>query len=81
MYYRRLPDWIYHLDTTEKLIAYLEFCGREDLINKFKTEGRLYLYELLNAFEPEQWIEDWNYDSVNLRDNVNFIDFGIGGEP
>ncbi len=80
MYYRRLPEWIYQLDTTEKLIAYLKFCGREDLINKFKTEGCLYLDELLNAFEPEQWIEDWNYDSVNLRDNVNFIDFGIGGE-
>lgn len=67
-----LPEWVYQLDTTEKLIAFLEFFGRDDLVSKLKTEGYLYLDELLNADKP-QWVKDWSSpDMVKFED---FIDF------
>lgn len=74
MYYRVIPEWVYQLDTTEKRIAFLEFFGRDDLVSKLKTEGYLYLDELLNADKPK-WIKDWNPDMVKLEDVVNFINF------
>lgn len=79
MCYHVLPKWVYQLDTTEKLIAYLEFFGRDDLVSKLKTKGYLYLDELLNAGKP-QWIKDWNPDMVKLEDVVDFINFDIGEE-
>lgn len=79
MYYHALPEWIYRLDTTEKLIAYLKFVGRDDLVSKLKTTGYLYANELLNADKP-QWIKDWNYDMVKLEDAVDFINFDIREE-
>lgn len=77
MCYHVLPEWVYQLDTTEKLIAFLEFFGRDDLVNKLKTEGRLYLDELLNTDKP-QWVKDWSPDMVKFEDIVDFIDFDIG---
>lgn len=79
MYYRVLPEWVYQLDTTEKLIAFLEFFGRDDLVSKLKTNGYLYLDQLLNADKP-QWIKDWSHDMVKLEDAVDFINFDIGEE-
>lgn len=77
MYYHVLPEWVYQLDTTEKLITFLEFFGRDDLVIKFKTKGYLYADELLNAGKPK-WVKDWSCDMVKLEDVVDFIDFGIG---
>ena len=74
MYYNVIPEWVYQLDTTEKLIAFLKFFGRDDLVSKLKTEGYLYLNELLNADKPK-WIKDWNLDMVKLEDVVDFINF------
>lgn len=79
MYYHVLPKWVYQLDTTEKLIAFLDFFGRDDLVSKLKTEGYLYLDELLNADKPK-WIKDWNPDMAKLEDVVDFINFDIGEE-
>ena len=74
MYYE-LPEWIYQLNTNEKLIAFLKFIGRDDLITKFETEGYLYASELLNTDEP-QLVEGWNIDMVKTEDTIDFINFG-----
>lgn len=74
MYYNVIPEWVYQLDTTEKLITFLKFFGRDDLVSKLKTEGYLYLNELLNADKPK-WIKDWNPDMVKLEDVIDFINF------
>lgn len=79
MCYHVLPEWVYQLDTNEKLIEFLKFVGRDDLISKFKTEGYLYANELINADEP-RWVENWNPDMVKFEDIVDFIDFDIGEE-
>lgn len=44
--------------TEEDLIAYLRFVGREDLAIKFKTQGFLYLSEVLETLIDENWLTD-----------------------
>lgn len=79
MYYHALPEWVYQLDTNEKLIEFLKIVGRDDLISKFKTEGYLYANELINADKP-RWVENWNIDMVKTEDTIDFMDFGIKEE-
>ena len=74
MYCHAVPEWFYQLDTNEKLIAFLKFIGREDLVTKFETYGYLYASELLNADEP-QWVEDWNTNMVKSDNVIDFINF------
>ena len=50
-----IPTWCKELDSDEKLIAFLRFIGREDLVIKFKTQGILYLSEVL-----EVPFDDWS---------------------
>ena len=79
MYYHVIPEWIYQLDTNEKLIAFLKFIGKDDLITKFKTDGYLYVGELLNTNEP-RLVESWNIDMAKTEDAIDFMDFGIKEE-
>ena len=58
-----MPTWCKELDSDEKLIAFLRFIGREDLVVKFRTEGILYLSEVL-----EVPIDDWS--SVCISDET-----------
>ena len=44
-----MPTWYKELDSDKKLIAFLRFIGREDLVVKFKTEGFLYISEVLEV--------------------------------
>ena len=57
----------------------MEFFGRDDLVSKLKTDGYLYLDELLNADKPK-WIKDWNSDMVKIEDVIDFMDFSIKEE-
>ena len=50
-----IPTWRKELDSDEKLIAFLRFIGREDLVVKFKTEGILYLSEVLEVPIDYDW--------------------------
>ena len=50
-----MPTWCKELDSEEKLIAFLRFIGREDLVVKFKTEGILYLSEVLGVRIDDDW--------------------------
>ena len=50
-----MPTWYKELDSDEKLIAFLRFIGREDLVVKFKTEGFLYLSEVLDVSIDDDW--------------------------
>ena len=50
-----LPTWYKELDSDEKLIAFLRFIGREDLVIKFETEGFLYLSEVLEVPIDDDW--------------------------
>ena len=50
-----IPIWCKELDSDEKLIAFLRFIGREDLVVKFKTEGILYLSEVLEVPIDDDW--------------------------
>ena len=69
--YTVIPRWIYDLDTDEKLIACLNFIGREDLAEKYKKQGYLYVSEVINTspipYQP--WISN--------DDNYEYIDFGV----
>lgn len=71
-----IPVWLKQLDSSEKLIAFLKFVGREDLVMKFETQGFLYASEILEA--PRQNTADWSYDS-EPDDYIDFIDFGKEG--
>lgn len=44
-----MPIWCKELDSDEKLIAFLRFIRREDLVIKFETQGILYLSEVLEV--------------------------------
>ena len=50
-----MPTWCKELDSEEKLIAFLRFTGREDLVIKFETEGFLYLSEVLEVPIYDDW--------------------------
>ena len=50
-----MPIWCKELDSDEKLIAFLRFIGREDLVIKFETEGFLYLSEVLEVPIDDDW--------------------------
>ena len=50
-----MPTWYKELDSDEKLIAFLRFIGREDLVVKFKTEGFLYISEVLEVLIDDDW--------------------------
>lgn len=50
-----MPTWCKELDSEEKLIAFLRFTGREDLVIKFETEGFLYLSEVLEVSIDDDW--------------------------
>ena len=50
-----MPTWYKELDSDEKLIAFLRFIGREDLVVKFKTEGFLYISEVLEVPIADDW--------------------------
>ena len=50
-----MPTWCKELDSEEKLIAFLRFTGREDLVIKFETEGFLYLSEVLEVSIDDYW--------------------------
>ena len=50
-----MPTWCKELDSEEKLIAFLRFIGREDLVVKFETEGFLYLSEVLEVSIDNDW--------------------------
>ena len=50
-----MPTWRKELDSEEKLIAFLRFTGREDLVIKFETEGFLYLSEVLEVSIDDDW--------------------------
>ena len=50
-----MPTWCKELDSEEKLIAFLRFTGREDLVIKFETEGFLYLSEVLEVSIDDVW--------------------------
>ena len=50
-----MPTWCKELDSEEKLIAFLRFIGREDLVIKFETEGFLYLSEVLEVSIDDDW--------------------------
>ena len=50
-----IPIWCKELDSDEKLIAFLRFIGREDLVIKFETEGFLYLSEVLEVSIDDDW--------------------------
>lgn len=59
--------------TEEDLITYLRFIGREDLATKFKTQGFLYLSEVLETSIDGNWSDGCE---PNLR--IDCIDFGKG---
>lgn len=68
-----IPTWVKQLDTTDKLITYLMFIGREDLIAKFETQGYLQLGEIFET--PIGKLVGWLYDCES--DNfIDFTDFG-----
>lgn len=50
--------------TEEDLIAYLRFVGREDLAIKFKTQGFLYLSEVLETQIDGNWLADYGVKSI-----------------
>lgn len=50
-----MPIWCKELDSDEKLIAFLRFIGREDLVIKFKAQGILYLSEVLEVPIDDDW--------------------------
>ena len=50
-----MPTWYKELDSDEKLIAFLRFIGREDLVIKFETEGFLYISEVLEVPIADDW--------------------------
>ena len=50
-----MPTWWKQPDNDEKLIAFLRFIGREDLVVKFKTEGIIYLSEVLEVPIDDDW--------------------------
>ena len=50
-----MPIWCKELDSDEKLIAFLRFIRREDLVIKFETEGFLYLSEVLEVLTTDNW--------------------------
>ena len=50
-----MPTWYKELDSDEKLIAFLRFIGREDLVTKFETEGFLYISEVLEVLTTDNW--------------------------
>lgn len=66
-----IPTWVTRIDTTEKLIVYLKFIGREDLVTKFETQGYLHLCEIINIPINCGWLYDCKSDDV-----IDFIDFG-----
>lgn len=66
-----IPTWIYQRGNVEKVIAYLRFVGREDLIVKFETQGFLYLSEIFETPIDGNWSRDCKSD-----DYVDFLDFG-----
>ena len=55
MFMFAMPTWCKELDSEEKLIAFLRFTGREDLVIKFETEGFLYLSEVLEVPIDDDW--------------------------
>ena len=50
--------------TEEDLIAYLRFVGREDLAIKFKTQGFLYLSEVLETEIDGNWLANCGVKSI-----------------
>lgn len=60
-----MSTWCKELDSDEKLIAFLRFIGREDLVIKFETQGNLYLSEVL-----EVPIDDDDWSSVCKSDET-----------
>lgn len=50
--------------TEEDLITYLRFVGREDLAIKFKTQGFLYLSEVLETHIDGNWLADCGVKSI-----------------
>ena len=50
-----MPTWCKELDSEEKLIAFLRFTGREDLVIKFETESFLYLSEVFEVPIDDDW--------------------------
>lgn len=66
-----IPTWIKQIDTAEKLIVFLRFIGREDLVAKFETQGYLHLGEIIKTHIDCGWLYDCKSD-----DFIDFIDFG-----